>query len=203
MKKDNSNNYDLKSEAVEELVDAQSGEIPEYSEEELGKYRSKSKFHIPELVKITFLKAWFAGAVCYFILWGLGMYVNSLVDMLFVLGIALGMVTDLLLNNVLRFIEKTPGANEKWILVSVKGTAGFFLNILYAFLILLGVFMLYNLINSVAMMFTGDPENLLLGVEPVLFGVFCMAFDMLFLGMRRMIAGIIDDAKKAARSGRG
>lgn len=203
MNKNTANNYDLKSKAVEELVDAQSGEIPEYSEEELGKYRSKSKFHIPELVKITFLKAWFAGAVCYFILWGLGLYVNNLIDMLFVLGVALGIVTDLLLNNVLRFIEKTPGANDKWILVSMKGTVGFFLNILYAFLILLCVFMLYNLINSVAVMFTGDAENVLLGVEPVLFGVFCMAFDMLFIGMRHLFTGIIDDAKKAARSGRG
>ena len=94
MEKNSEKNYNLKSDAVDELVDAQAGEAPEYSEEELAKYRSGGKFRIPEAVKVLFLKAWFAGAVCYFILWGLGTYIYSLIDMLFVLGIALGIVTD-------------------------------------------------------------------------------------------------------------
>lgn len=190
-------NYDLKSEAVENLVNADSGDVPEFSQEELEKYRSKKGIRLPETVKILFIKAWFAGAVCYFFLWGLGTYVATLIDMLFILGVALGMVTDLLVNNVLRFIEKTPGENDRWMMFPRKGTVSFFLNIFYSFLILLGVYILYNLINFAIIRITGMSDTVPLGVEPVLFGVFCMAFDMLFIGIKRLIGSIIRDAKDA------
>lgn len=200
MEKNSEKNYNLKSEAVDELVDAQSGEVPEYSEEELAKYRTGGKFHIPESVKVLFLKAWFAGAVCYFILWGLGMYIYSLIDMLFVLGVVLGMATDLLTNNVIRFIEKTPGANDKWLMFPKKGMASFFGNIVYAMVLLLCVYSLYTGINGVYAALTGNAEVVLLGVEPVLFGVFCMGFDMLFILIKRTFASIIADAKNKART---
>lgn len=200
MEKNSEKNYNLKSEAVDELVDAQSGEAPEYSEEELAKYRSGGKFKIPEAVKVLFLKAWFAGAVCYFILWGLGMYIYSLIDMLFVLGIVLGMATDLLTNNVIRFIEKTPGANDKWLMFPKKGMASFFLNIVYAIALLLCVYSLYTGINGAYAAVTGNAEVVLLGVEPVLFGVFCMGFDMLFILIKRTIVSIFTDAKNKARN---
>ena len=54
-KKTNSKNYDLKSDAVENLVNADSGVALEYSREELEKYRSRKGFHIPDIVK-AFLK---------------------------------------------------------------------------------------------------------------------------------------------------
>ena len=200
MEKNSEKNYNLKSEAVDELVDAQAGEAPEYSEEELAKYRSGGKFRIPEAVKVLFLKAWFAGAVCYFILWGLGTYIYSLIDMLFVLGVALGIVTDLLTNNVIRFIEKTPGANNKWLLLPSKGMASFFGNIVYAIVLLICVYSLYTGINGIYAAVSGNTEVVLLGVEPVLFGVFCMGFDMLFLLIKRTFVSIITDAKNKARN---
>ena len=200
MKKNTEKNYNLKSEAVDELVDAQAGEAPEYSEEELERYRSGGKFKIPEAVKILFLKAWFAGAVCYFILWGLGMYIGSLIDMMFVLGIVLGMATDLLTNNVIRFIEKTPGANDKWLLITKKGIVGFFGNVVYAILLLICVYSLYTGINGAYAALTGKSDVVLLGVEPVLFGVFCMGFDMLFILIKHTFVSIVTDAKNKART---
>lgn len=193
------NYYDLKSDAVDALANADTDEIPEYSEEELGKYRSKKGIRIPEPVKILFIKAWFAGAVCFFFLWGLGTYLSSMLDMLFILGVALGLVMDLLENNVIRFIEKTPGENDKWILFPKKGMGSFVLNILYAFLIILCVYLFYNVINYVLMVIIGIEDTVFLGVEPILFGVFCMGFDMLFVGIKRLIGSIISDAKNAAR----
>ncbi len=200
MEKNTEKNYSLKSEAVEELVEAQEGIAPEYSEEELAKYRSGGKFRIPEPVKVLFLKAWFAGAVCYFILWGLGMYIYSLIDMMFVLGIVLGMATDLLTNNVIRFIEPTPGANDKWLMFPKKGMTSYFLNIVYAIVLLLCVYSLYTGINGVYAAVTGNTEVVLLGVEPILFGVFCMGFDMLFILIKRTIGAIFADAKAKARN---
>ncbi len=189
-------NYELKSDAVEKLLKAEQGDVPEFSEEELHKYRSKSKLKLSETVKVVLVKAWFAGAVCYFILWGLGTYIYSLIDMLFILGVVLGMVTDLLTNNVIRFIEKTPGANDKWLMFPKKGMVSFFLNMVYAMVLIVSVFVLYSLINGTAASFTGDMENMLLGVEPVLFGTFCMGFDMFFVSCKNMMKTIIDDARR-------
>ena len=196
--KNKSSNYELKSDAVEKLVDAQNGNVPQYSQEELEKYRSK-KLAIPDWVKIVLIKTWFAGAVCFFFLWGLGNYISAMLDMLFVVGAAMGMVMDLLTNNVIRFIEKTPGANDKWLLCTKRGMVGFGLNILGAFAIFLCVYFTYNVINYVIVSITGATGTVPLGVEPVLFGLLCMGYEMLFIGIKRMFQSIIRDAKAAAR----
>lgn len=194
-------NYNLKSDAVDALVNADSGDAPEYTQEELDMYLSRKGKGIPETLKILFLKAWFAGAVCFFFLWGLGTYIGSMIDMLFILGIALGLVTDILLNNVIRFIEKTPGANDRWMMFPKKGMVSFFLNILYAFLIIFCVYSLYNLINVCITTITGNPDTVPLGVEPILFGIFCMGFDILFVTVKNVIRNVIEQAKEKVRSG--
>lgn len=191
-------NYELKSDAVEKLVRAEAGDVPEFSEEELKKYRSKSRINLSNSVKVMLLKAWFAGAVCYFILWGLGIYVYSLIDMLFILGIVLGMVTDLLTNNVIRFIEKSPGENGRWLMFPKKGMASFFLNMVYSLVLIGCVYGLYGGINRVIVFIVGNADTVPLGVEPVLFGVFCMGFDVLFVGCRNLLKRIFSDARNKA-----
>lgn len=198
-KNEKDQNYKLSSDAVQELLDAQSGESRAYSKEELSKYRTEKKFRIPEWLKVIFIKAWFHGAVCYFIFWGLGTYIGSQLDMLFVLGMVLGMTTNLLVNNILRFMEKTPGESDKWMMVPLKGMGGFLLDLLYGGVILMCVWLLYNVINLVILHITGQVDGVPLGVEPFLFGLFCMGFDMLFIGFRRMIAGFLADIRRAAR----
>lgn len=193
-------NYELKSDAVDALANADSEEAPEYSREELEKYRSRSRIRIPDAVKILFIKAWFAGAVCFFFLWGLGTYVSSMIDMLFILGVVFGIVTDLLVNNVIRFIEKTPGENDKWLMFPKKGMMSFFLNILYCLLIIVCVYSLYNVLNYAIIGLTGNTDTVPLGVEPILFGVFCMAFDMLFVGIKQLMKRIFSDAKQTVNS---
>ena len=199
--KQNRKNYDLKSDAVESLVNADSGAVPEFSRAELEKYRSRKGFRIPDTVKILFIKAWFAGAGCYFFLWGLGTYVSAMLDMIFVLGVAMGLVTDLLTNNVIRFIEKTPGQHSRWMMVPRKGMAGFVLNILYSFVLVLCVYMLYNVINYIIVGVTGAADSVPLGVEPILFGIFWLVFDLIWIGCKRLMGAVIRDAKKAAGAG--
>ena len=192
------NNYNLKSDAVDALVNADSEDIPEYSQEELNQYLSHKGKGVPETIKILFIKAWFAGAVCFFFLWGLGTYIGSMIDMLFILGVALGIVTDLLVNNVLRFIEKEDGANDKFMMFPKKRTVNLFLNVFYSFVIVIAVYSLYNLINVIITTATGNPDMVPLGVEPILFGLFCMGFDMLFVGCKNLFKQILSDAKKNA-----
>ncbi len=199
MNENKNSNYELKSEAVEKLLDAQNGQVPDVSQEELDKYRSK-KWAIPEVVKVLFIKAWFAGAVCFFILWGLGLYLGSTLDMLFVAGAALGFVTDLLTNNVIRFLEKTPDGNDRWLLVARKGMVGLGLNLLGAYAILVCVYFTYTVINYTIVSLTGAVDTVPLGVEPVLFGLLCMGYEMLFIGIKGLIRSIFRDAKAAARN---
>ena len=196
MSKKNNKNYELKSDAVEKLLKAEAGEVPEFSEEELKKYRSKSRINLSNTAKVLLLKAWFAGAVCYFILWGLGMYIYSLIDMLFIMGIVLGMATDLLTNNVIRFIETTPGENDKWLMFPKKGMVSFFLNLVYALVLVFCVYMLYSGINLVLVKIIGNADTVPLGVEPVLYGVFTMGFDVLLLGCKNLFGQIMADARR-------
>lgn len=190
-----SSNYELKSDAVEMLLDAQNGEVQDFSQEELEKYRRK-KFSIPNVVKVIFIKFWFAGAVCFFILWGLPLY--STLDQLFAAGSALGMVTDLLTNNVLRFMEKTPGGNDRWLLCSKKGMVGLGLNLFFGYLIVFCVMCTYGLINNIGSA-AGNADTVILGVEPLLFGLLCVGFEMLLIGIKRLLGSIIRDAKHAAQ----
>ena len=196
-----SRNFDLKTEAMDALVNNDTEKVPEYSQEELKKYRSKGSIRIPGWLKVLGIKIWFAGAVCFFILWGLGIYISGL-DMLVATALALGMVTDLLTNNILRFLETTPGENDDWMIFPPKGVRSFVLNLVYGFVVIGCVFMFYNFVNSIIITITGAVDTIPIGVEPLLFGLLCMGFDMLFVGCKRLIKSIIRDAKTAARSGK-
>lgn len=190
------NYYKLNTKAVKDLVEADESNSPEVSEEELRYYRSGPRFKMADWVKLVFIKFWFPACVCFFFIWGLGGYVGSLMDMLFITGIALGMVTDLLTNPMLRFFERTPGANSFWMMFPKKGYASFPLNILYSFVVLFFVFTAYNIINMALIAITGAVDTIPLGVGPVGFGLIYLGFDLLFINMKHMAANIIHDAMK-------
>ena len=42
---------------------------------------------------------------------------------------------------------------------------------------------------------TGDAQSVPLGVEPILFGLFTMGWDFLFLGLRQLGKKILSDAR--------
>ena len=188
--------YRLKTEAVNDLGSANKENSPPVPEEELRKYRSGPKRKVADWVKMLFIKFWFAGAVCFFFIWGLGTFLQSELDLLVVTGFALGVVTDLMTNPVLRFFEKTPGENARWMMVTRKSYSGLFLNILYGYLLLFLVFLLYNGINIAIAGATGITDTVFLGVEPVLFGLFCLGFDLLLIKAKHLLSRIFHDAVK-------
>lgn len=184
--------YKLHSQAVKDLASANEENSPVVSEEELRKYRSGSKIRISETLKALLIKLWFNGSICFFFFWGLGSYLRDLLDQLLVLGLALGIVTDILVNNILRFIAKAPGANDRWMMVPKKQLSSLFLNILYAYVVLAFVYMFYNVINS-ALSAAGRG---LLGVGPITFGLFYLGFDLAFISLKHLFLRVIEDAKK-------
>ena len=182
--------YKLKTKAVKDLIEANEDNSPPVSKEELRKYTGR-KLKLADWAKLLIIKWWFPGAVCFFFLWGLGGYMADLLDTLFVTGLALGVVTDMLTNNALRFFEKKKGEADYWIMVTKQGYVSFPLNILYAFVVLFCVFMFYTGVNTALSAITGTTDKVFLGVEPILFGLVYLGFDMLLIKLKHLISGLI------------
>ena len=82
-------------------------------------------------------------------------------------------------------------------LVTRMTHSGLFLNILYGYLVLFLVFVLYNVINIAAIRLTGAPEDqVILGVEPVLFGLFYLGFDLLLIKLKHALSGKVRGGAK-------
>ena len=189
--------YELNTDAVDRLVNAEKNAKLSPLMKDPGKqYRSSGLLDkIPAWLKAVFMKFWFNGAVCYFILWGLGLFISNIENMLIILALVLGMVTDLLVNNALRFFAPTVGANDKWMMFPKKKLINLFLNMIYAFVVLIIVVWFYNSINGAINAAKGTTGQIYLGVEPILFGLFYVIFDLCFIGMKNLCASIIRDAK--------
>jgi len=196
--KDTRDYYKINTKAVDRLVNADRMEIPDVKNQKdpAKKYRSDFLDRIPAAVKALFVKWWFCGAVCYFIFWGLGEFLIDHLDRMVILSIVLGMINDILINNALRFIETVPNENAKWMMFPKKKFWTFFANILYSFVVLNAVVWLYEVINVTLASLTGNTEAVHLGVEPILFGVFYVMFDVLFTSMKNLMITIINDAKE-------
>lgn len=192
--------YRLNLKAVDDLVNADVSNSPKVSEAELRRYRSGAKLKLPGAVKALLIKVWFAGAVCFFFLWGLGTTLNHWLDQLVVLGLALGAVTDLLTNNIYRFIAKTPGENDRWMMFPGKGLYTLPLNLLYAFLLLFLVTTTYNALNAALLGLGLAQGGTPLGVEPILFGILTAAWDTLLIKIKRTARQMLADAKRDARA---
>lgn len=183
------------ADAIERLLNAENA--PEVPDEEIEKYISKKKHKIPSWFKVLFIKFWFAGAVCYFVMWGLGTVISGL-DLMAVLAIMLGMVTDLMVNHALRHFEPFSGAWNKWIMFPQKKFWTFFLNILYASFLLCFIIMTYNGVNTLIVGSADTAESVPIGVEPILFGLLFLGFDMLFLNIRNGLKKVFSEAGKKA-----
>jgi len=188
--------YRLNTKAVEDLVTANPENSPKVSEAELRKYRSGPKIHLKDWVKTLLIKWWFNGAVCFFLYWGLAMLVPNWENQMLILGLGLGFVTDLMVNNIFRYYAKTPGANDRWMMFGKKGFASLPLNILYGYVLLACVIGTYNMVNVAIVSVTGAKDSVPLGVEPILFGLFTTGWDFLFLGIKRLFKRVLDDARQ-------
>ena len=191
--------YRLKTEAVDDLVNASEENSPEVSAEELRKYTTRHRLRLADWVKVLLVKWWFPAAICYFFFWGLGIYLSSTLDLLLVTAVALGFVTDLLTNNVLRFIARQEGANDRWMMYPQKRFSSLPLNVLHACICMAGVYTLYSMLNRLIIA-VGNmaADTVPLGVEPILFGLFYMGVDLLLLTMKHGFQRVIADAVKKA-----
>ena len=191
--------YRLKVKAVDDLVNASAENSPPVSRQELRKYQSGPKVRLADWVKAILLKWWIAGTICYFFVWGLSTFNLNQWDMLLILGVVLGLATNLLTKNIYRFIAKAEGAYDRWMMFPKKGYIYYLLDILYGTLLVLCTMMSYNTINLVIAGGARDAP-VAVGVEPILFGLLITAWDLLFLGFKRVGQRILTDAQHTNQS---
>lgn len=184
---------DLKRQAVEDLVTASPENSPPVSRQELKKYHAAPRIKVADWIKAIVLKFWMAGVICYFFVWGLSTFSLNQWDLLLILAAALGMATNLLTNNILRFIARDEGVYDRWMMFPGKSFWFLPLDIVYAAVLVLCTVMTYNGINTIA---AGGAAGAApaVGVEPILFGVLTTAWDFLFLWMKRLGKQIVSDA---------
>ena len=199
--------YDLKVEKVDELVAALKGEdTSEYGEvtmniseivgdgknssKEFNPYRTDFLSRIPTFIKALFIKWWFAGVVCFFVNMGIGLYIpDNTADLLVLDGIFLGLIVDVLVNPVFRFLETDRREYNPYMMFPfpLKAYWTFFTNVLYYIGVAIIVNFVYNFINDY--MFS-------LAIEPLSWALIVLAVDMVFIGINDLVVFLVKKRKK-------
>ena len=199
-KRDDREDYKLNTSAVDRLVDATQGKAAKVDDSEVDQYKSGKLRKIPTFVKAILIKWWFAGACCFFFLWGLGTVIPNQTDLIFVLAFGLGVVTDYLCNNLLRMLESSDREYDKWILFPWRKWWSIFLNVAFSFIATFLVVKTYDLINALIIESKQlDPTSVPLGVEPLLFGVFYTAIELAVVWLRNLVIFLTKKIVKKAK----
>jgi hypothetical protein len=206
------NYYDIRKEAVDDLVSALKGEetesaepsmnMADYAQSEEEKKKLKDKqfnpysvdkmSRIPTWIKAIFVKFWAAGAVCFFITWGLQSFLNN-ENLVLLMGLVMGIVTDVFVNSAFIHFQSDAREYDAYMLLPFpfKVFWTFFVNIAYSIGVMFVVSFIYAGINIYF--------DTVFGVEPLLFGVFYTAVDMVFIGIKDLIVFLVRKAKKKKR----
>lgn len=150
-------------------------------------YRPKRGFvaNLPVWLKASLVKWWFAGAVFYFVGWGFFVQSADQLDLTVILGLALGAVTDLLVNRALVFFENGRDDYRRFIFCYSRRFFSVPVNLLYGVALSVAVSYTYHMINLLAIALSGSPPGTVaLGAEPLLYGLFFLAYDMLAVGVK-------------------
>ena len=199
--------YNLKQEAVNDLVKAL--KEPDTKEVPLSNKKNKEKppfnpykidklSKIPTWIKAVFVKFWIAGAICFFFFWGLGYYIESMENLILFTAIATGLIVDFLVTPAFLYFESDKKEFHKYIMVPVssKKIWSLLINIPVAFIEVYGVVTIYAIINQVYVNSNGLSEGYVtLAVEPLLYGVFFVAIDLLLLFFKNLIVGMIENVR--------
>ncbi len=188
--------YELKTGAVDELINANVTNTPQFSPKELRKYRRKSIFNLPEGLKYFLLKWWFSGVVCWFFMIGMGSVIDAL-DMIVIMGIVTGLLWDLPVNAFIR-MKAEKREFSRWMMFPKTGIIAGVQNVVYGIVLILLTAMTYTAVNTAL-----KEIGALLGVGPIMFGIFTAGWDWILLQCKKLVSGMVADAKKSASGASG
>lgn len=214
------NYYDLKIDKVDELVAALKDENATFKDEvnysinentgvydpknvkangkekQFDPYKIDRLSKVPTWLKAVFIKWWFAGAVCYFIMWGLS--IDSGFDRVVLCGMVLGLVVDILVNPLFKYMESDRREYDSYMMFPFpfKAYWTFFTNLIYYVFVMYFVNLAYGGLNELINFMSNTTNSVYVGVEPLLFGTFCVIVDMAFIGIKDLIVFLVKKSKK-------
>ena len=127
---------------------------------------------IPYRIKAYIIKFWFAGAVYYFAGWGIYVEKFDELDKVVLIGLILGFVFEILVSNILRFMETDKDKADEYLLLRKKNFFNVFISVIYNLIVVFIIAHTYTLLN---MLFN------VIGVEPFGFGLLYLLYDFIFL----------------------
>ena len=173
-----------KSKIEEEIAEKQKNQQEEL-DKDLDPYKIDKLAGLPSWLVVFLLKWWFAGAIYYFAWMGIFAISEDGSTEALIGGVILGACMDILVNRIIRFIEREDGANEKFILIRTKKFHSFVLNMIYCVLVSFFItFGIGNLVGLVAKLFGHTGE---IGLEPISFGLMFFGIDWVCLKIKHLI----------------
>ena len=161
-------------------------------------YKTDFLGRVPAWLKALLVKWWFAGMVCFFFVWGLG--ISDSLDLMVLVGAVLGIVVDALVNPLFRYMETDRREYNAYMMFPFpfKAFWTFFTNISYYILVMIGVSYCYAGLNELINLITGhtDAFHIAVGLEPLLFGTFCVLVDMVFIGIKNGVVLLVKKCRK-------
>lgn len=145
-----------------------------------------SKIPIP--IKAIFIKFWFAGAIYFFLGWGIAHNTIDQLDIMIALGLVSGLVTDIIVNTFFAVLDDEKNNIKKFIMFPPKKFYSVFVNMLYGTILSVCIAYTYTIINLIIIKVNHLPGNTVtLGAEPLLYGAFFVLYDLFFLTIRNLI----------------
>lgn len=190
--------YKINTKAVDNLAKAMKEDPYQKTTKEEQKniknYKSSVFSKMPTWLLVTLIKWWAGGAICFFIIIGLGLYLKDTLDRLFVLGLAIGVANDLLITGGFLHFESSQKEFHKFLLlpVSPKHVWTLPIHIIIGFSISALIFGFYSIVNLLITKGASDP---VLYVEPILFGVLYVSIEMSFVGIKNLVVKLINKKK--------
>ena len=134
----------------------------------------------------------------FFLCVGLG--ISDSLDLMVLVGAVLGIVVDALVNPLFRYMETDRREYNAYMMFPFpfKAFWTFFTNIIYYILVMIGVSYCYAGLNELINLITGhtDAFHIAVGLEPLLFGTFCVLVDMVFIGIKNGVVLLVKKCRK-------
>ena len=180
---------------IAEITGEEEKKVGSKKSKEFDPYRHNFLAWLPAWVKAIFIKWWFAGAVCFFIMWGIG---QTGLDAIFLVGVILGVIVDVLVNPIFRMLESDKKEYNYYMMFPfpLKAFWTFLTNVIYYLAIALVINYCYFGVNQIINLIKHTTDVYYVGVEPLLFGVFCVVADMAFIGIKDLIVFLVKKSKK-------
>lgn len=159
---------------------------------------------IPERVKVTFFRWWFAGAIYLFIAQGTNLAKeDDPTSLILMLGLIIGVATIFIFNTIVygMFECKRRGRilNKKWkertTFERVIANLG---ELAKSMLTVFVIFLIYQLVNISWNNIAGTTQKIYLPVEPILFGIFFIMIYGLFTVIVNLIRDIFEKRSRNA-----